>query len=87
MLFRVVVATGMIALVSPLFALDGENGIHDPSTIVQCDGKFYTYATGRGLPISVSDDGWTWRRAGSAIGGPGPAGTCDWEETTRGLQM
>jgi arabinan endo-1,5-alpha-L-arabinosidase len=42
------------------FALDGVVQIHDPSTIMQCDGKFYTYGTGSGA--LVSDDGWTWRR-------------------------
>ncbi|MBZ5495650.1 MAG: family 43 glycosylhydrolase [Acidobacteriia bacterium] len=42
------------------FALDGVVQIHDPSTIMQCDGKFYTYGTGGGT--LVSDDGWTWRR-------------------------
>jgi arabinan endo-1,5-alpha-L-arabinosidase len=47
-----------------LFALKGQIGIHDPSTIVQCNGKFYTWGTGgRGL---VSDDGWTWR-AGATL--------------------
>jgi arabinan endo-1,5-alpha-L-arabinosidase len=40
--------------------LDGQIGIHDPSTIALCDGKFYTYGTG-GTTL-VSDDGWTWRR-------------------------
>ncbi len=45
---------------APVFALDGEVQIHDPSTIVQCNGKFYTYGTG-GTSL-VSDDGWTWRR-------------------------
>ena len=45
----------------PAFALDGQVQMHDPSTIIQCDGKFYTYGTGTsGL---VSDDGWTWRRS------------------------
>ena len=34
--------------------------IHDPSTVTECDGKYYTYGTG-GNPL-VSDDGWTWRR-------------------------
>src|SRR5450631_1500055 len=49
-----------IALASVAFALDGQIGIHDPSTIVQCDGKYYVWGTGgSGL---VSDDGWTWRR-------------------------
>jgi arabinan endo-1,5-alpha-L-arabinosidase len=42
------------------FALDGQIQIHDPSTIVQCDGKYYTYGTG-GSSL-ISDDGWTWRR-------------------------
>ncbi len=52
------------ALASIAFALDGQIGIHDPSTIVMCNGKFYTWGTGgNGL---VSDDGWTWRR-GTAL--------------------
>src|SRR5512136_2768444 len=45
---------------SPVFALDGQVQIHDPSTIMRCNGKFYTYGTG-GTSL-VSDDGWTWRR-------------------------
>jgi arabinan endo-1,5-alpha-L-arabinosidase len=44
----------------PAPTLDGQVQIHDPSTIVQCDGKYYTYGTG-GTTL-VSDDGWTWRR-------------------------
>ena len=43
----------------PAFALDGQVGIHDPSTIMLSNGKFYVYGTG-GTPL-VSDDGWTWR--------------------------
>ena len=49
-----------LALTSPGFALDGQIGIHDPSTLIQCGGKWYTYGTGGGS--LVSDDGWTWRR-------------------------
>jgi arabinan endo-1,5-alpha-L-arabinosidase len=41
-------------------ALDGQIQIHDPSTIVRCDGKFYTYGTGGSC--LVSEDGWTWTR-------------------------
>ncbi len=48
-----------VALGARAFALDGQIGIHDPSTIIKCDGKFYVYGTG-GNPL-VSDDGWTWR--------------------------
>jgi arabinan endo-1,5-alpha-L-arabinosidase len=53
-------AAAILALAPRLFALDGTIGIHDPSTVVPCDGKWYTYGTG-GSPL-VSDDGWTWRR-------------------------
>lgn len=57
----------LLAMVAPASALDGQIGIHDPSTVIVQDGKFYTYGTGNGLPISISDDGWTWRRAGSLM--------------------
>ncbi len=40
-------------------ALNGEPYIHDPSTIMMCEGKYYTFGTGGGGLIS--DDGWTWR--------------------------
>ena len=53
-LLLTVLVSALVAL-----ALDGKVGIHDPSTIVLCDGKFYTYGTG-GTSL-VSDDGWTWR--------------------------
>jgi arabinan endo-1,5-alpha-L-arabinosidase len=53
-------APAILALASTALALDGQIQIHDPSTIVRCDGRFYTYGTG-GATL-VSDDGWTWRR-------------------------
>ena len=61
----------------PIVALDGEPAMHDPSTIVVHDGRFYAIGTGAGLPISVSEDGWIWRRAGTLMQGvaggrPGP---------------
>lgn len=37
----------------------GEPFIHDPSTIAQCDGKYYTFGTGEGG--IWSEDGWTWQ--------------------------
>jgi arabinan endo-1,5-alpha-L-arabinosidase len=55
-------ATALV-LGSIALALDGQVGIHDPSTIALCNGKFYTYGTGGGS--LVSDDGWTWRRGAS----------------------
>jgi arabinan endo-1,5-alpha-L-arabinosidase len=67
----------LLGLSTPVLALDGQPGMHDPSTIIVHDGRFYSYGTGNGLPISVSDDGWTWRREGSLMsavpgGKPGP---------------
>lgn len=54
-LLATILAAGSIGL-----ALDGQVGIHDPSTIAISNGKFYTYGTGGNA--LVSDDGWTWRR-------------------------
>jgi arabinan endo-1,5-alpha-L-arabinosidase len=45
---------------SLVFALEGQIGIHDPSTVIFCDGKYYTYGTGG--TCLVSDDGWIWRQ-------------------------
>jgi arabinan endo-1,5-alpha-L-arabinosidase len=50
----------ILPLAFPAFALEGQIQIHDPSTIVRCDGKFYTYGTGGSC--LVSEDGWTWTR-------------------------
>jgi arabinan endo-1,5-alpha-L-arabinosidase len=55
---------------SPAFALGGEPYIHDPSTVVLCDGKYYAFGTGGGS--LVSDDGWTWH-SGTRIDGVGAA--------------
>ena len=58
---RIVFSSFAISVGASLaFALDGQVGIHDPSTIILCEGKFYTYGTGGNA--LVSDDGWTWRR-------------------------
>lgn len=39
-------------------AQEGKPWIHDPSTIMECDGKYYTFGTGGGGLIS--EDGWNW---------------------------
>jgi len=58
---RMLLLAAFVAIwISPFYALDGQIQIHDPSTIVQHNGKFYTYGTGGSCLIS--DDGWTWRR-------------------------
>jgi arabinan endo-1,5-alpha-L-arabinosidase len=63
------VAAAVLLLATPVLALDGQPGIHDPSTVTRHNGKFYVYGTGPGLPALVSDDGWTWRRAGTLMQG------------------
>ena len=40
------------------FAQEGQPWIHDPSTVMECDGKYYTFGTGGGGLIS--EDGWNW---------------------------
>jgi arabinan endo-1,5-alpha-L-arabinosidase len=64
---RFVGAIILMAALSPAFALDGQVGIHDPSTIIKCDGEFYTFGTGGGG--LMSDDGWTWRGGAVRPGG------------------
>jgi len=48
-------------------ALEGAVFVHDPSPVVRCDGRYYVFGTGRGIPILVSDDGFTWRRDGQVF--------------------
>jgi arabinan endo-1,5-alpha-L-arabinosidase len=75
------VAAWLLAV--PLMALDGQPGLHDPSTVIVENGRYYVYATGGGLPISISDDGWSWRRAGSVMQGV-PGGKAGPEVIARG---
>lgn len=48
-------------------AQSGKPFIHDPSTIVECDGKYYTFGTGGGGLIS--EDGWNWYSGAVRPGG------------------
>jgi len=58
-----VAGSGLLSLcmASSVLALAGEPYIHDPSTIMECDGNYYTYGTGGGGLVST-DGGWTWNR-------------------------
>jgi len=62
-------ATAMlsICLAATVTAQVGKPFIHDPSTIMECDGKYYTFGTGGGGLIS--EDGWTWNGGGVRPGG------------------
>jgi arabinan endo-1,5-alpha-L-arabinosidase len=57
--FALLVISGISAL-----ALDGMIGIHDPSTVAICDGKYYVFGTGRGISVLTSSNGFNWQRAG-----------------------
>ena len=67
-----ILAASVLSLLSlcasgTLLALDGEPYIHDPSTVIMSDGKYYTFGTGGGGLIS--DDGWTWHSGAVRPGG------------------
>ena len=52
---------------SPVRAQSGAPYIHDPSTLAECDGKYYTFGTGGGGIIT--DDGWSWHGGAERPGG------------------
>jgi arabinan endo-1,5-alpha-L-arabinosidase len=56
-----------IFITQAAIAQAGKPFIHDPSTIVECEGKYYTFGTGGGGLIS--EDGWTWNGGGVRPGG------------------
>ena len=63
---------GLIALLSlyltsTVTAQIGKPFIHDPSTIMECGGKYYTFGTGGGGLIS--EDGWKWNSGAVRPGG------------------
>ncbi|MBO9575020.1 MAG: family 43 glycosylhydrolase [Sphingobium sp.] len=47
--------------------LAGAPFLHDPSTVIESDGKWYTFGTGRGGLVSA--DGWTWQSGPVRTGG------------------
>src|SRR5690606_7768379 len=62
-------ATALLAVLvsGTAIAQIGKPFIHDPSTIMESDGKYYTFGTrGGGL---VSEDGWAWNPGGERPGG------------------
>ena len=57
----------LAAIATSAFAQAGAPYIHDPSTLAECDGKYYTFGTGGGGLIS--DDGWAWHGGAVRPGG------------------
>ena len=54
----IIYALALAVASTSAFAQTGAPFIHDPSSIVECDGKYYTFGTGGGGLIS--EDGWSW---------------------------
>lgn len=61
------ICTLMAGMAIPTSAQVGRPFIHDPSTIMECDGKYYTFGTGGGGLVSA--DGWTWNKGAVRPGG------------------
>ena len=57
----------ILAFATTASAQTGAPYIHDPSTIAECDGKYYTFGTGGGGLIS--EDGWSWHSGAERPGG------------------
>lgn len=66
-IYTLAMSLGLCALSSEVNAQIGAPFIHDPSTIVECDGKYYTFGTGGGGLIS--EDGWSWHSGAQRPGG------------------
>src|SRR5512133_1326570 len=61
------IAIVLLCLTGTLAAQVGSPFIHDPSTIMFSDGKYFTFGTGAGG--LMSEDGWTWNSGGERPGG------------------
>jgi arabinan endo-1,5-alpha-L-arabinosidase len=59
--------SAMLTMALSAQAQTGQPYIHDPSTIMECEGKYYTFGTGGGG--LVSDDGWNWHSGAVRPGG------------------
>ena len=66
-IFLIISLLNFYIAVTPVMAQIGEPYIHDPSTLAECDGKYYTFGTGGGGLIS--DDGWSWHSGADRPGG------------------
>lgn len=67
--YKIIISASLffIFLSTNVTAQIGKPFIHDPSTIMESDGKYYTFGTGGGGLIS--EDGWTWNGGAERPGG------------------
>jgi arabinan endo-1,5-alpha-L-arabinosidase len=72
--------------VTPEMAAFGSRGVrvHDPSTIVKCDGEYWIFYTGRGVPSYHSRDLMTWQ-TGPQVFTSAPAWTEEAVPAHRGI--
>ena len=61
------ISLSLCLCVDKVSAQIGAPYIHDPSTLAECDGKYYTFGTGGGGLIS--EDGWSWNSGADRPGG------------------
>ena len=66
-LYMFLLSAASLFVAATASAQEGKPWIHDPSTIVECDGKYYTFGTGGGGLIS--EDGWIWNGGAVRPGG------------------
>lgn len=64
---RLMILAAALVSAATVYAQEGQPWIHDPSTIVECEGKYYTFGTGGGG--LVSEDGWNWHSGAVRPGG------------------
>ena len=66
-ILRNIFAASALLVAATASAQSGQPFIHDPSTLAECDGKWYTFGTGGGGIIT--DDGWNWHSGAERPGG------------------
>jgi arabinan endo-1,5-alpha-L-arabinosidase len=66
-LYKMLTVASLALISVSALAQEGKPWIHDPSTIMECDGKYYTFGTGGGGLIS--EDGWNWYPGAERPGG------------------
>ncbi len=64
---RALHSVAVMLLALSAHAQTGQPYIHDPSTLAECDGKYYTFGTGSGGLIT--EDGWSWKGGAVRPGG------------------